>query len=40
MKIVDHPNIIKLREIYEGEGSYYMVLDLLKGPPLNKFVRE
>lgn len=40
MKIVDHPNIIKLHEIYEGDGAYYLVLELLAGPPLDRFVRH
>ena len=31
---------MKLYEIYEGEKAYYLVLELLEGPPLNRFVRE
>lgn len=34
MKVMDHPNIIKLYEIYEGEGHIYLVEDLLKGGEL------
>lgn len=40
MKAIDHINVIKLHEIYEGEESYYLVQELLEGPPLNRFVKE
>ena len=34
MKILDHPNIIKLYEVYEGEYHIYLVMELLKGGEL------
>ena len=30
----DHPNILKLYEVYEGEYHIYLVLELLKGGEL------
>ena len=29
MRLLNHPNIIKLEEVYEGEGHIYLVLELL-----------
>lgn len=34
MKILDHPNIIGIREIYEGEGHIYLVEEILRGGEL------
>lgn len=34
MKILDHPSIIKLYEVYEGEYHIYLVMELLKGGEL------
>ena len=31
MRKLDHPNIIKLYEVYEGKDHIYMVMDLLEG---------
>lgn len=31
MRIMDHPNVIKLHEVFETENSIYMILDLLEG---------
>lgn len=31
MRALNHPNIIKLYEVYEGEEHVYLVLDLLTG---------
>lgn len=31
MKSIEHKNIIKLHEVYEGENHVYLVLDLLQG---------
>ena len=31
MRALNHPNIIKLYEVYEGEEHVYFVLDLLTG---------
>ncbi len=34
MRNMNHPNIIKLYEVYEGEFHIYLVLELLKGGEL------
>ena len=34
MRNLNHPNIIKLYEVYEGEFHIYLVLELLKGGEL------
>lgn len=34
LRKLDHPNIIKLFEIYEDETSFYLVQELVKGGEL------
>lgn len=34
MRMLQHPNIIKLYEVYEGDYHIYLVLELLKGGEL------
>ena len=34
MRILDHPGIIKLYEVYEGEHHIYLVMELLRGGEL------
>jgi len=34
MRKINHPNIIKLYEVYEGMYHVYLVMDLLKGGEL------
>jgi len=34
MRHMEHKNIIRLHEVYEGEQHIYLVLDLLKGGEL------
>jgi serine/threonine protein kinase len=31
LKQVDHPNIVKLYDIYEDEENYYLVMELMTG---------
>lgn len=31
MKKIDHPNVVKLFEIYEDDDFFYMVLELMTG---------
>lgn len=31
MRMMNHPNIITLYEVFETENSIYMILDLLEG---------
>ena len=32
--LVNHPNVIKLKEVFEGENTYYLVMDLSEGNSL------
>lgn len=34
LKLVDHPNIVKLFEVFEDEGQYYLVMELMTGGDL------
>ena len=38
MHEIDHPNVIKMYEIYEGEKHFYVVLELLRGGELFKYI--
>lgn len=40
MRKLDHPNIIKLYEVFETKNSIYMILDLLKGGSLMSWKAE
>jgi serine/threonine protein kinase len=31
LKQVDHPNIVKLYDIYEDEDNYYLIMELMTG---------
>ncbi|EGR31496.1 protein kinase domain protein [Ichthyophthirius multifiliis] len=32
----DHPNIVKLHEVFEGDYTYYLVMELIEGPSLQE----
>ena len=32
---MEHPSFIKLYEVYEGDNTFYMVMDLLEGKSLH-----
>ena len=34
MRKLDHPNIIKLHEVYEGSNHVYLVMDYVEGDEL------
>ena len=40
MKKLDHPNILKIYEVYETIHSIYLVIDLLEGGELLKKIKE
>ena len=41
MRELDHPNLIKLYEVFETQNSIYLILDLLEGGQLlNKIKKE
>ena len=35
MRMLQHPNIIDLKEVYETENSYYMIMEMLEGGSLH-----
>jgi len=37
---LDHPNIIKLYEIYESQDKFYLVMEFLSGPNLSKRIEK
>lgn len=38
--MIDHPNFIKLLEIYEGDNSYYIVTEYYEGDTLYSFIKN
>eukprot|EP01097_Dermamoeba_algensis_P003510 TRINITY_DN2427_c0_g1_i1.p1 TRINITY_DN2427_c0_g1~~TRINITY_DN2427_c0_g1_i1.p1 ORF type:complete len:349 (-),score=51.06 TRINITY_DN2427_c0_g1_i1:213-1259(-) len=40
LRSVDHPNILKLYEVYEDDESYYLVLEHLTGKPVYDRIME
>ena len=40
MSTVDHPNIVKLYEIYESQRSFYLIMELCKGGELLKKINK
>ena len=40
MSEIDHPNVIKMYELYEGHKHFYVVLELLTGGELFKKLCE
>lgn len=40
MQKLDHPNIINLQEIFEGESTFYMILEYLQGKSLSDFINR
>lgn len=40
MRLLDHPNVLKLYEVCETENSLYMVMELLQGGSLIEKIRE
>ncbi len=39
MRSLNHPNLIKLHEVYETENSLYMVMELLNGGNLVDYLK-
>lgn len=35
MASLDNEQIVKLEEVYEGENTFYLILEYLKGPSLH-----
>ena len=40
LRILDHPNIMKLFEIYEDEKRYYLVSELCSGVELFELIQN
>lgn len=40
MRIMNHPNIIKLYEIFEGSESIYLILEFIKGGELFNYIKS
>ena len=40
LRELDHPNIIKLYEVYETENTIYLVLELIEGWELYEAIRD
>jgi serine/threonine protein kinase len=36
LRFLNHPNVIKLKDVYEDENYVYIVVDLLEGDELMK----
>ena len=36
LKQVDHPNIVKLYEIYEDEKYYFLIMELMQGGEVSR----
>lgn len=36
----DHPNVIKLVEVYEGENTFYFVMEISEGPSLYEEIKR
>ena len=39
MRQLDHPNILKLYEVYETDDSMYLILELIKGGNLLEIIK-
>ena len=40
LKVVDHPNIMEVYEIFEDKDKYYIATELLRGGQLDARLRE
>lgn len=40
MREIDHPNLMKLYEVYETKNSIYMGLELLEGDQLFEYLKK
>ncbi|CAD8072086.1 unnamed protein product [Paramecium primaurelia] len=40
MRLVEHNSIVKMVDLYEGEKSYYIIMELLKGETLHTFTKK
>jgi serine/threonine protein kinase len=40
MRDLKHINLINLKECFEGDTSFYMIMDLMKGNTLENYLRK
>lgn len=40
MATINHDNIVKLEEVYEGENTFYIILEYLKGNSLHDMITK
>ena len=40
MQSLNHPSIIGLHELYEGENTFYIILEYLQGKSLNEMIQK
>ena len=40
MRKLNHPSIIGLHELYEGENTFYIILEYLQGKSLNEIIHQ
>ncbi|CAD8059761.1 unnamed protein product [Paramecium sonneborni] len=40
MAVLSHENIVKLEEVYEGENTFYLILEYLKGSSLHDIITK
>lgn len=40
LKQVDHPNIVKLFDIYEDEKYFFLVMELMRGGEVSSFLNN
>ena len=40
MSVLSHENIVKLEEVYEGENTFYIILEYLKGSSLHEIIKK
>lgn len=38
--VSDHENVIKLYEVYEGENTFYFVMEISEGPSLYDEIKK
>ena len=38
--LCDHPNVIKLHEVFEGESTFYFVMDIVEGVSLFDSIKK
>lgn len=40
MAVLEHEYIVKMEEVYEGENTFYLILEYLKGNSLHDLISK